>query len=84
MSVKPAAILPIVMSRRAPCFLSTRNPMKGMMGSDINRNTVIEEKVARETFRAWLMGIMKNASPYPVSPALIMLLRNVTATMTQP
>ena len=26
-----------------------------MMGSDINRNTVIEEKVARETFRAWLM-----------------------------
>ena len=58
--------------------------MKGMMGSDTNRNTVMEEKVARETLSAWLMGIKKNASPYPVSPALIMLLRKVTTTMIQP
>tara|TARA_B100001750_G_C14866227_1_gene283439 strand:+ start:82 stop:258 length:177 start_codon:yes stop_codon:yes gene_type:complete len=58
--------------------------MNGIMGSDSKRKTVIEEKAARDTLRALLIGMIKKAKPYPVSPALIMLLRKVTATMTHP
>jgi hypothetical protein len=58
--------------------------MNGINGSDSSRNTVIDENAARETLRALLIGMMKNASPYPVNPALIILLKKVTTTITQP
>ena len=59
----PAIILPIVISSRGPCFLSTRNPNIGMKGSNARRKAEIAENSVLEMPNSSDMGMMKKDRP---------------------